>query len=765
MPTDAAHPSCAGDPARRGAASSVDASLVTPLSAMRTAQLAPSLQMPRIRSSAALRAVQTQLLQDLTNESYLQPYVMAALQAAGQPSPFSCEDRAARNIQALVRSLLVSRSIMRSHRMACRLQRWARRRFESREPQVLVDLRRKLALIPAIMAVCGMVYFGTRFYASGIYAIPAMEMGIIAIGIVSLLLSAAIRLRQSIFGYSVSMYMAGPLFTLASMLLFLCRAWRIHNDVTLAEVYLAPRVGFKVMTHGIVLGILPSPPHLWSLCTSATALGLWLLVVYSANALGQPMPLHKIMLSLHVLGLTAAGACSSLCLSSTALRRAKQFEEVLGDLRNLLVAHSAGRNRHLDAVVAQAWRDGPLARIHLSAAQVAVVVVPLLLACGDGHWCGEKEPALFESTAGPRWAVTVGVFALALSAALHWSPLRWARLVALGVVLLPGHTPLHDAVRGVACRAWGNLQGNLSSSMRPFAGFSAGLLTCDALSHAVAGASSGYSDAGRRGQSLLEPATVTDTNMLLDTAHALLSGFVVATCPLHPGVRASLIAYSILSHVVVRLVHITLEAGEKDLVLFRVSSTVLGTGLAYVFVHNILAPTWQRERMLAELEVHRKAQLHRRTTRQLRAAISRENAAVKAAEDAAGDYGNPPPGGDGGKPMSDWVDELTKTPHGQRLVSAMLPRRARRGKRSRATYGHGLGTSSSHSYLTSPLASISETDPLGEEEMALLQDDLADISGVTFASSKWEEEADDYIMPDMSKFTFDAYGFIVPVEN
>jgi len=39
MPTDAAHPSCAGDPARRGAASSVDASLVTPLSAMRTAQL------------------------------------------------------------------------------------------------------------------------------------------------------------------------------------------------------------------------------------------------------------------------------------------------------------------------------------------------------------------------------------------------------------------------------------------------------------------------------------------------------------------------------------------------------------------------------------------------------------------------------------------------------------------------------------------------------------------------------------------------------
>mmetsp|Transcript_6812 Transcript_6812/g.22316 ORF Transcript_6812/g.22316 Transcript_6812/m.22316 type:complete len:763 (+) Transcript_6812:34-2322(+) len=762
MPTDAAHPSCAGDPARRGAASSVDASLVTPLSAMRTAQLAPSLQMPRIRSSAALRAVQTQLLQDLTNESYLQPYVMAALQAAGQPSPFSCEDRAARNIQALVRSLLVSRSIMRSHRMACRLQRWARRRSEKREPQVVIDLRKKLAVLLAFSSACGFASLAARYYAMGIHATPVMEFGSVAIGMASLLLSEAIWLRKPVLGYSVSLYMGGPLGTLAGMLFLSCRAWRVQNDVSLAKFYVGSRFGLEAVQHGIIIGLLPSPPHLCVWCITATALSAWLLGIYSAHTLGQPMAFQTILHSLHAPGLAAAGACSSVYLSSTALRHAEQFEQVIGDLRHLLAAHSASHNGRLDAAVAQAWREGPLARIHLAAAQLAVVVVALQFMSGD--CCCAGEPALSESPAS--WAVMVGLLALAVSAALHRSPLRWSKLLALGVVLLREHTPLHATVRGVACCTWGNLLGNLWTPMRPFGGFPASdPPTCEALLHAVTDAASGYSGAGQHPECLSEPATASGTNILLDTVPALLSGLVVGTCPLPAWVRACLIAYGILSQVVTRLVNGPLEPGERHMILLEELFILLGMGLAYVFVHNILGPSWQRERRLAELEVQRKAQLQRRTTRQLRAAISRENAAVKAAEDAAGDYGNPPPGGDGGKPMSDWVDELTKTPHGQRLVSAMLPRRARRGKRSRATYGHGLGTSSSHSYLTSPLASISETDPLGEEEMALLQDDLADISGVTFASSKWEEEADDYIMPDMSKFTFDAYGFIVPVEN
>jgi hypothetical protein len=188
-------------------------------------------------------------------------------------------------------------------------------------------------------------------------------------------------------------------------------------------------------------------------------------------------------------------------------------------------------------------------------------------------------------------------------------------------------------------------------------------------------------------------------------------------------------------------------------------------------VHNVLSPTWQRERMLAELEVQRKVELHRRTTRQLRAAISRESAAAKAAQDVAGQPSNPP-GADTGKRTPDWAVQLMKTPHGQRLVCELLSggRRpagaARRVKRGRGSHSSRLGTASSHSYLASPLASISETNPLGEEQMALLEDELAEISGAaSLPSSHPSEEADDYIMADMSKFTVDAYGFIVPIEH
>jgi hypothetical protein len=178
--------------------------------------------------------------------------------------------------------------------------------------------------------------------------------------------------------------------------------------------------------------------------------------------------------------------------------------------------------------------------------------------------------------------------------------------------------------------------------------------------------------------------------------------------------------------------------------------------------------------MLAELEVQRKAELHTRTTRQLRAAISRESAAAKAAEEAAA--GKPPsvpvPGV---KLMPEWVVQLMRTEHGQRVVFGLLSRgrkhtaAPRRGKRGRANHGPVQGTASSHSHLPSPLASISETDPLGEEHMALLQHELAQISGVSVASSnlssETSEQDDEYIMPDASKFTVDADGFIVPVEQ
>jgi hypothetical protein len=137
----------------------------------------------------------------------------------------------------------------------------------------------------------------------------------------------------------------------------------------------------------------------------------------------------------------------------------------------------------------------------------------------------------------------VGMLAVAVSAALHRSPLRWSKLVALGVVLLPGHTPLHAAVRSMARRAWdsrvGNLVGNLSATEQFFAGFpAADAPICEASLHAVTGAASGHCDARQHAHSLLEQADGTAASMVLDTAPALLSGFVVATCPLPTWVRA-----------------------------------------------------------------------------------------------------------------------------------------------------------------------------------------------------------------------------------
>jgi hypothetical protein len=527
-------------PAGRMKVAGVEASMVTPLSAVRTAQLAPSLQLPRIRSSAVLRAVQMQLLQDLMNESYLQPYVTAALQAAGRPIQCTHEDGAATRIQARVRSMLISRWVERSHRMARRLQRWVRGWSESREPQGVVDVRRKLAFIPAIMSVCGAATFIARFFSSGIYAMPPTEFGMVSLGIVSLQLSAAIRLRQPVFGRPVSLYMGAPLFALIGTLFLVYRGWRIHHTPALAHLSLASRFGFKSANHGISLGILPSPPGLWVWSIGAVALSAWLLVLHSADALDQPATPSTVLHSLHVPALVTAGACSSRYLSSTALRRAEQFEEVLGDLRQLLAARSTGGIRRLDACVERAWREGPLARIHLMAAQVAVGVGAILLACEDGQLCAQGQPAGPASSLGSRWAATVGLLALSVSAALYVWPLCWSKLVALGVVLLPGHTPLDAAVRGLTCRVWASLAGSLAAQLsapsRSLADFlPADQPTCLASIHPVTASALG--EAG--GHSLLEPARETASSMLLDTTPALLSGFVVATCPLPAWVRAN----------------------------------------------------------------------------------------------------------------------------------------------------------------------------------------------------------------------------------
>jgi hypothetical protein len=141
---------------------------------------------------------------------------------------------------------------------------------------------------------------------------------------------------------------------------------------TAAAFERAGEMGTKIATFGILFGVLPGPTRLRLLCIASISAADNVLLSSIERALGLTPPV--IAPEPLVFLLTA---CTVSYLSSAALHRVSQFEAAMGDLRQLVDARSPNASRSVDARVHKAWREGPLARIHLMAAQVHIAMPPL----------------------------------------------------------------------------------------------------------------------------------------------------------------------------------------------------------------------------------------------------------------------------------------------------------------------------------------------------------------------------------------------------
>lgn len=339
--------------------------VVAPLSEVRTKKLVQSLRLPH--DTRSLQAIQLQLLQDMLSISHIHPHLLLAVLArnnrAAQPSKFSAADRAATVIEAAARHLVARASLRRVRRAARRLQRWARNRSRRQDPPLLVKLRWKMALLPMFACACWTVALIPRTLSHGPFSVHSQEALTVCAMMLGLMLSCAARLRQRCLGHAIPDCAGISLVTAGIVFFVLNKAWAM--TATTAAFERASQMGTKIANFGVLFWVLPGPAKLRLVCIAVITLADAFMLAQMDRALGieppavPPEPLIFLLT-----------ACAVSYLSSAALHHVSQFEAAMGDLRQLVDARSLDASRLVDARVHQAWREGPLARIHLLAAQV-----------------------------------------------------------------------------------------------------------------------------------------------------------------------------------------------------------------------------------------------------------------------------------------------------------------------------------------------------------------------------------------------------------
>lgn len=200
-------------------------------------------------------------------------------------------------------------------------------------------------------------------------------------------------------------------------------------------------------------------------------------------------------------------------------------------------------------------------------------------------------------------------------------------------------------------------------------------------------------------------------------------------------------------------------------------------------MHGLLASSWQRQQVMAELEVARQKQLHRRTARHLRASIARASDAAEASKPSkalrvgGASHASSRAMSEGsvfGEPASQWMSELMGTVQGRLFLDGLRVRHRRAagfGGSARRRRGRGVAASiASLPTVGSALTSISENELLHPDDDASCASSptgtrhSARGSHLAGAAVGAAEDEHDYIMADPDKFTLDKYGFLVPRE-
>jgi hypothetical protein len=233
----------------------------------------------------------------------------------------------------------------------------------------MVNLRRKLAILPMAACVCWAVALIARIFSPWPLGMQGLEAVTATMLVVGLLISCAARLRQHVMGHAIPDSAGISLVTAAVVFLALHQAWAMTAPSAAFE-RASGRMA-KTVNFGVLFGVLPGPARLRLFCIVAITAATEVHSAQAYRVLGLEPP--AVAPESVVSFLTT---CTVSYLSTAALDLASQFENAMGDLRQMVDARSLAASRPVDARVDHAWREGPLVKIHLASAQVHDTVSP-----------------------------------------------------------------------------------------------------------------------------------------------------------------------------------------------------------------------------------------------------------------------------------------------------------------------------------------------------------------------------------------------------